>query len=183
MSFSWKSSGNARVRRTFRPWLEILEDRHAPAVHVWDGGGVLTTWSDAGNWDAAGPPAVGETNVDLVFDGALKTTNQNDIAGLTIRSISFNTSFFLISGQAITLTGNIGASNAIDSNNIQLNIKLVGTVTVSHADVTTPPIILSGVLSGMGGLTLKGPGQLILQGTSANTYTGATRVDAGTLNL
>src|SRR5262249_38613346 len=119
----------------------------------------------------------------LVFDGTLQTINQNDIAGLTIRSITFNTSLFAISGQAITLTGSIVANNSGNSNDIQLNIRLVGTVTVSHADVTTPPIVLSGVLSGMGGLTLKGPGQLILQGAASNTYAGITRVAAGTLTL
>lgn len=43
--------------------------------------------------------------------------------------------------------------------------------------------VLSGVISGAGGLTKTGSGTLTLSGSSANSYSGLTTVSAGTLNL
>jgi autotransporter-associated beta strand protein len=42
---------------------------------------------------------------------------------------------------------------------------------------------MSGVISGTGGLTKNGNGTLTLSGTSANTFSGTTTVNAGTLSL
>jgi autotransporter-associated beta strand protein len=43
--------------------------------------------------------------------------------------------------------------------------------------------VLSGVISGAGGLTKTGSGTLTLSGSSANSYSGLTTISAGTLNL
>lgn len=48
---------------------------------------------------------------------------------------------------------------------------------------TTRSLDLSGPISGPGGLTKTGAGTNIFSGTTANTYAGTTRVDAGTLVL
>ena len=35
---------------TFRPRLEVLEDRVQPSTATWDGGGAISNWSDRFNW-------------------------------------------------------------------------------------------------------------------------------------
>lgn len=80
--------------------------------------------------------------------------------------------------------GTLGASATWSSS---MDMKL-GTATIRAANGvgTAQNITLSGVLSddgGTGTLTKTGAGTLALSGASANTFTGATTVSAGTLDL
>ena len=80
--------------------------------------------------------------------------------------------------------GTLGASGTWSSS---LDMKL-GTATIRAANSlgAAQNITLSGVLSddgGTGTLTKTGAGTLALSGASANTFTGATTVSAGTLDL
>src|SRR5262245_6597926 len=87
-------SRKGRRSSTYRPRLELLESRLAPAVHTWTGGGGANNhWSDADNW-SGGVPTAGESNVSLIFsaglsDGPLTETN-NDITGLNVGAIQFS---------------------------------------------------------------------------------------------
>src|SRR5437660_348152 len=87
-------------------WLEVepLETRLAPAVHTWTGLGTTNNWSDAGNW-IEGTPA-GDPSATLILPAAPRQTNTNDLADVTIHSMTF-ASNYTINGMAISLNTSI----------------------------------------------------------------------------
>jgi autotransporter-associated beta strand protein len=72
--------------------------------------------------------------------------------------------------------GSLTGTGSVVTNNVANT--LGGTLTVGRLNTSTT---YSGVISGLGGLTKEGSGNLTLTGTQ--TYTGATNVNAGTLTL
>ncbi|WP_171471971.1 autotransporter-associated beta strand repeat-containing protein [Frigoriglobus tundricola] len=147
-------------------------------TYTWTGLGGDGNWSTAANWDTNMAPAGGE---DLVFpSGAARLSNTNDLSGKSFHSITISGGGYDINGNAITLTNGISDSDASNTSEIHLNVALTATETVDV--VAGGDLILSGALSGSGfGITETGGGTLEYTGFSANTYTGTTTVDAGTL--
>src|SRR5438105_11346454 len=125
-----------------------LEDRLAPAVATWDGGGADNHWTTAANWAGDVAPSAGD---DLVFPaGAAQLANVNDFAaGTAFNSLALTGDGYLISGNAIAV---------------------VNGYQVSLPANTTSTLALS--LGGAGGLSMTGDGGLELSGD--NTYTGIT---------
>jgi len=76
-----------------------------PPGRVWNGGGTDNNWSNADNWSgvaiASGSP--------LIFNGTTRQTNVNDVADLTVPSMTFSNGGFSLSGNAVTNT--IAVSN------------------------------------------------------------------------
>jgi autotransporter-associated beta strand protein len=72
--------------------------------------------------------------------------------------------------------GSLTGSGSVVTNNVANTVG--GTLTVGRLNTSTT---YSGVISGLGGLTKEGSGNLTL--AAAQTYTGATTINAGTLTL
>src|SRR5262249_23679455 len=93
-----------------------------------------------------------------------------------------------IGGEALTLRGtgvaNIGALHVTDGTNTWGGlVNLSGTSNASGATDGTSQPTFSNIISGAAPLEKIGTGTLTLSGTQANTSTGATLIDAGTLLL
>ena len=172
---------------------------------VWSGGGGTPNWSNAGNWNNI---AIMQGD-QLTFGSSTGTTTVNDLAaGTFFNGIQFNSGAgaFTLSGNSLSLVGNITNSSS-STQTIALPMAVAGAsgltitaaagpvVTTSAATINnggmtlstagTAPITLggaiSGVPSGSGGLLVQGPGNTTLSGS--NTYSGNTRIAAGTLTV
>jgi hypothetical protein len=160
--------------------VKSLEVRVQPAVHTWNGS-ASTLWSNAANWTGGSPS--GDSQARLVFPAkASHTTNNNDLSGLSIYSISLARAGYKITGNAVQLgAGGISASNTTGTNEIDCAFTLLANsgVTATGAGTT---LTLGGAIGGAFQLTVAGGGAVVLAGTAANTY-GATAVTSGTLEL
>jgi fibronectin-binding autotransporter adhesin len=115
------------------------------------------------------------TGVTTLNAGTLALSGSGSLASSTALSLANVVgAIFDISG--VTSGSTIGslAGGGTTGGNVVLGTK---TLTVGDSTSTT----YSGVISGSGGLTKQGSGTLTLD--NANTYTGATSVNAGTLAL
>lgn len=172
--------------------MERLENRRVPATHVWTGASTTSSnWSDTGNW-SGGAPSAAEAGAALIFPTAARTVNFNDIAGLTIGSIQFTSSGYLLAGMPVTLSGNTSITAATGANSIALPLSqqpvFVGpTAFFNHVyDVAGgATLAVIGQITGTPLLNLvrkTGAGDLILS-NSANDYGGSTLVDTGKMAL
>lgn len=152
------------------------------AVITWDGGGADNTWAvnanggKNANWTGnEKPPTNGDS---LVFSGTTRLSNTNNIANLSIADITFSTGPFVLSGQALTLTGNItNNSSSLQTINMALGLS-AGDHTLA---TTSGNMTIAGNLTGAGANLIKtGANQLNLTGTAS--YTGNTTVSQGTLS-
>jgi hypothetical protein len=154
------------------------------ATHIWTGA-VNELFSVPGNWSGGSP--AGDANAQLSFPPGGRLAANNDIAGLTVRSISFSASGYQLRGNAIAFTSDAELFDSTAGPNVvACNVALQSDLTVFSTGSTIyqgAGVTLAGALSGPGGITLLGGGRLVLGGNSANTYTGVTRSVHGELQL
>jgi len=145
----------------------------AAADRTWNGGGSDARWSLADNWGGTAPVA----DDALFFGGTAKTVNTNDLDGLAVAGLTFNSGAgaFSLWGNGITLGGNV-VNNDADTQTVNLPIALDAVRTFTAASGN---IVVSNIISGAGGLTKEGVNTLTLTGD--NTYEGATAVNTNTL--
>src|SRR5438046_3008316 len=69
--------------------LEALEDRLAPAIHVWTGA-VSGSWANNANWSGGSP--AGDNSADLVFpsNGANFSTTNDIATAFSVQTITFS---------------------------------------------------------------------------------------------
>jgi autotransporter-associated beta strand protein len=144
-------------RRSFG--LLHLEDRLAPAVATWDGGGADNKWTTAANWVGDVAPQAGD-DVDFPGGVAQKTAINDFATGTGFNSLAVYEAGYTIGGNAVTLTAGVTADVKFANNQFDSTLAL--------------PI------NGAGGLATT-DGNLIL--AAANSYSGVTTVTAGVLTL
>jgi fibronectin-binding autotransporter adhesin len=148
----------------------------------WTGLGSDNFWSSGANWSTATPSA-GDL---LVFDGTTRINNTNNLAANTqFAGITYDVSAgaFTNSGNAVNLTGGI-VNNSTNTQTIKLPLVFDGGNRTINA--ASGALVISGPISdtnGTWGLIKSGAGTLTLGGTTANTYSGLTTVNAGELDL
>jgi autotransporter-associated beta strand protein len=185
---SGRRNTSARGKRGRPPRLEVLEDRRAPATHIWTGA-VSGLWSNPSNW-SGGAPSTAETNVILDFTSgtAHNPNNTNDIAGLTVQAIEFAGLNYTLGANAITLAGNTTVDVFSNETTFNLGLNLTGSAS-AHDHVfkvfdSAHFVVVNGRITSSGPNTLdqQGPGQLELA-NSTNSYGGSTLINQGTLVL
>jgi fibronectin-binding autotransporter adhesin len=144
----------------------------------WDGSDTVTAGAQggAGNWNVNSTanwwdgtanvvwPALGGTDDDAIFEGTAGTVTLT--SAITANDLTFNTTGYILSGaQTLTLNGT------------------TPTITVGTSITATIGNGTATVLAGSAGLTKAGAGTLILSGSLANTFTGITTINGGTLTI
>ena len=116
----------------------------------------------------------------------LQTASVNTFAaGTAFHSIAFSGGNYLLSGNAIALSGGITDSTPAIGNEIDFNINLTASETID-VNAIGATLTLNGEIGQTGGafaLAKTGVGTLTIGGAMANSYTGSTVVAQGVLNL
>jgi len=185
-----------------RPWRAILllsltaTTSALPAATLTWQGDIGPGWGSGvpgldTNWVAGTLPAPGDS---LLFNlnqaGLANLVTGNDLTGLTLggtNAITFTNDAgtdtgFTLSGNAVTLGGNINSSGTTGTHAhlISLDLVLNGTRTVTPVQNTTITIQGQvGETGGSQGLVKAGQGTLVLSGT--NSFSGPVLINQGTL--
>jgi autotransporter-associated beta strand protein len=194
------------TRPRFRPFLESLEDRLAPAV--WIGGGGDNNWDTAANWVGGVKPTNNDTVVFSTqtagFTGQFASNNNiANLSGLTLQFVDDSAAGdFSVSGNAllnvagVSNNQTVGTATSLSLTSLQLGAGSTGLtntagglnvssildgngnlLTVDGAGDTT----LSGKLTGTSGLTKNGTGTLTVSGTVA--FAGPTIINGGSFQV
>lgn len=159
--------------------LEPLEDRLAPATHVWTGGALSNNVTNDNNWNIGAPNSPDDV---LVFpvSAQSRVVDNNFAAGITFNSLIFQGSGYTLRGNRLNLgAGGINASGSgAISNEIRLDLSLGATRTITVG--TSDRLEITGDIIGNGGLTKEGTGTLTLV-SNTNSYAGLTTVGNGVL--
>ena len=182
----WAGPRRARWRRRQRSLglkLERLESRMVLSQVTWTGADAATNdkWSDANNWQGHVVPAATDDLTFPTVTGSALTSNNDLTAGTSFDSLTISGSGYTIGGNGIALTGLLQASQSSGSSTVNLPVDFGGNAGLAQVNTAGAILVLGGIVSGTGGVTKQGSGELDL--TAANNYTGTTTVSAGVLHV
>ena len=177
---------NATLQNSLGKLLALACLLLAPSLHAgshtWSGA-VNGNWNTAGNWSAGGVPTIGEANLTMTFPGsATRTVMTNNIGALTVTSMNFSGSNYIVRG-ASTITFGSSLINVLcggNSNTIESTLSLPGNFAVSVGDNR---VMAFHTLTGAGSLIKFGEGEIQLRGVANNTLSGGYTINVGRLVL
>ena len=159
----------------------------APATATWSGG-ASAVWSAAANWGGQVPGgstrlvfgAAGPGGTALVDD--LMRPGANTVGGLefTPDAPAYTISPAAAGTNGFSLTAGI-ANRSRNLQTIHDSIALLAQRTAFTTSAGGGDLLVTGRITGGGGIAKSGPGTLTLTGTS--TFAGATRIDGGAVRL
>jgi autotransporter-associated beta strand protein len=151
---------------------------------TWDGGQGNGSWNsytgtatNQSNWNLNNIPSTSLVDT-LAFAGSTQTTTNNNLTGLTVGSIIFNSgaAAFTNGGNSLTLNGAVTNNSA----NLQTINHALALSNASHSfSAASGSLAVAGAISGSGGIGKTGGNQLTLSGN--NSYTGGTNIQDGSL--
>ena len=150
-----------------------------PGILLWNRTGADAKWTTAANWGGQNPVAGKQLTFGAPASG--EPSNTNDFSpGTLFGGITFagDAPTYDLQGNAIKLAGPVENLSARDQA-IGLDMELVSGG--GSLDDGGKALTLSGSLSGIGPLVKSGEGTVILSG--ANTYSGGTVIEGGTLEI
>ena len=176
------------------------------ATWEWTGDSGNNSWNNSGNWNPVSQPANNGT-ADVIFGGTDRLTPDLTLPW-NVNSVNFHNTagaFNLFSTLGNTLSIGAGGITNYDADDQTISHALTlsaaqtwnaasgrlstagpvnnGGNLLTIDSAVTKHVFISGVLSGSGGLTKNGLGDMHLSGSSPNTYTGTTKLNSGTLQL
>ena len=157
------------------------------AQFIWTGDGTNGDVRDPYNWQGGtAPQGLGSEDISFPYSG---TFNPLLPVSLGVRNITFGAASgsYLISGRGtLTLTGSVSSTyEGGASITIEAPVSLASglhTITVGTSDSFGTPIVLLGALSGAGGFSKWGLGELTID-HEGNTFSGGVELDRGVLRV
>jgi autotransporter-associated beta strand protein len=156
-----------RIALTLASSVLVALSTPAFAQLTWSGAGGDNNWSTGANWGGTAPSSL--FNNTLTFNGTTRTTSVNNVSGLTLTGLTFNNSDWNISGNALTLNGNLNGA-AGRSVTVVNDITVSGARTLQTQNAAASSLTLSGAFSASG-LTVTKDGSGTIGNSSISTLT------------
>jgi len=155
----------------------------AQTIIYWDTNGATAGASSgttaAGTWDQS---TTANWSIDSEGKSATKTWSSTNGAGNAIADFSAGAN--ATGAFTVIVNGTVTGVGGITFEEGAVTLGGTGTLTLNNTgtiNVTAPTGTISAILGGAVGMTKTGTGTLVI--SSANTYSGATNINAGTLQL